>query len=70
MDEEGIRLDELESALAAARGEGREVKMIYTQPTFHNPTGLTMTIQRRLDLLQFAAENGLFILEDHAYSEL
>ena len=70
MDEEGICLDELETALAAARGEGREVKMIYTQPTFHNPTGLTMTIQRRLDLLRFAAENGLFILEDHAYSEL
>ena len=70
LDDEGIDLDQLQAAIARARSENRPIKLLYTQPTFHNPTGLTMTLQRRLDLLQLAAENGIFILEDHAYSEL
>ncbi len=70
MDAEGIRLDRLEAALDAAEAEGRRVKLIYTQPTFQNPTGLTASLQRRMDLLDLAARRGVLILEDHAYSEL
>ena len=70
MDAEGIRLDRLEAALDGVEAEGRRVKLIYTQPTFQNPTGLTATLERRLGLLELAARRGVFILEDHAYSEL
>ena len=70
MDGEGIRLDELESTLDRLESEGRTVKLIYTQPTFHNPTGLTMSLQRRLDLIEVAARRRVLLMEDHAYSEL
>ncbi|MDE2966435.1 MAG: PLP-dependent aminotransferase family protein [Chloroflexota bacterium] len=70
MDEEGLKLDELESTIDRLEAEGRRVKLIYTQPTFHNPTGLTMTLQRRLDLIELAARKQVLLMEDHAYSEL
>ena len=70
MDEEGIRLDELESTIKRLEAEGERVKLIYTQPTFHNPTGLTMTLERRLNLIELAARRQILLMEDHAYSEL
>ena len=70
MDDEGIRLDELEATLDRLAADGRTVKLLYTQPTFHNPTGLTMTLQRRLDLIELAARRRVLLMEDHAYSEL
>ena len=70
LDAEGIRLDQLEAALDRIAADGRRAKLIYTQPTFQNPTGLTMTLERRLGLIELAARRGVLILEDHAYSEL
>ena len=70
MDDEGLRLDALETTIERLESEGRRVKLIYTQPTFHNPTGLTMTLQRRLDLIELAARKQVLLMEDHAYSEL
>ncbi len=70
MDDEGIKLDELEITLDRLESEGERVKLIYTQPSFHNPTGLTMTLQRRLDLIELAARRQVLLMEDHAYSEL
>ena len=70
MDDQGIRLDRLEAELDRIEAAGRRVKLIYTQPTFQNPTGLTATLERRIALLELAARRGVFILEDHAYSEL
>ena len=70
MDDEGIRLDDLAAAVTRLRREGRSVKLIYTIPTFQNPTGLTMSMGRRADLVRFAAEHGILVLEDTAYAEL
>ena len=70
MDEAGIKLDELEATIERLEADGQRVKLIYTQPTFHNPTGLTMTLQRRLDLIELAARRQVLLMEDHAYSEL
>ena len=70
MDDEGLKLDELEATIDRLESEGRTVKLIYTQPTFHNPTGLTMSLQRRLDLIELAARKRVLLMEDHAYSEL
>lgn len=65
MDDEGIRLDILENCLIKYRP-----KFIYTQPTFHNPTGMTMTLNRRKELLKLAYYYNVPILEDNPYGEL
>ncbi len=70
MDDEGLNLDELEATIDRLEGEGKKIKLIYTQPTFHNPTGLTMTLERRLGLIELAARRQILLMEDHAYSEL
>ena len=70
LDNEGLRLDDVEAAIGQARRDGLRPKLIYTIPTYHNPTGLTMSLQRRMDLVDFAAREGVYILEDTAYAEL
>ena len=70
MDDEGIRIDHLEATIDRLESEGERIKLIYTQPTFHNPTGLTMTLERRLELIELAARRRILLMEDHAYSEL
>jgi 2-aminoadipate transaminase len=70
LDDEGIRLDDLEREIAALRRDGRTPKLIYTIPTFQNPTGVDMSMTRRRDLVDLAARHGILILEDTAYGEL
>jgi 2-aminoadipate transaminase len=64
-DDCGMRVDELERLLQTARP-----KLIYTVPTFQNPRGTTMSLQRRIHLAHLAAEHGVTVLEDDPYGEL
>lgn len=67
-DQEGLSVDELEEALKRHRSAGgKPPKFIYTVPDFHNPTGLTMSLRRRKDLLAIAAGNGIPVIEDSPY---
>src|SRR5215218_5890541 len=50
--------------------EGRTPKFIYTVPTFHNPAGVTMSLERRRRLVQLAAQRELLVLEDNPYGLL
>jgi 2-aminoadipate transaminase len=70
MDKGGIRLDLLEATLSRLAGEGRTPKIIYVMPTFHNPAGLTMPLERRRQLVELAARHRVLILEDDAYSTI
>jgi 2-aminoadipate transaminase len=70
MDDEGIDLDDLDREIRALRRDGRTPKLIYTIPTFQNPTGVDMSMQRRVDLVGLASRHGILILEDTAYAEL
>ncbi|WCB92651.1 2-aminoadipate transaminase [Baekduia alba] len=45
-------------------------KLLYTVPTFHNPTGRTLPLERRAALARVAARVGLWIVEDDPYGEL
>ena len=45
--------------------EGRTPKFIYTIPTFHNPGGVTMALERRKRLVEIARERELLVLEDN-----
>jgi len=69
-DEDGLRIDELESVLRGLRDEGVRPKLLYTVPTFQNPSGATLAADRRLELLEISRREGFMILEDDPYSEL
>ncbi|MDE0228433.1 MAG: PLP-dependent aminotransferase family protein, partial [Spirochaetaceae bacterium] len=70
MDAHGMCVDRLDAALRRLAAAGTPAKMVYVSPTFHNPTGITMPVARRRDLLEVAARHGVLLLEDTAYNEL
>ena len=66
MDGDGMDMDALETVL---RREPR-AKLLYTVPDFQNPTGMTMSLPRRQQLIELADRFDLIILEDTPYREL
>ncbi len=70
MDDDGMRIDELEAMLDALERDGRRPKFIYTVPNFHNPAGVTMSLERRSALVRIAGERELIVLEDNPYGLL
>ena len=63
MDDEGLDLDALEQALAT----GPKPAFLYTIPTFQNPSGRTLTEERRRRLVELAHAHDLLVLEDDPY---
>ncbi len=70
IDKEGLRTDLLDELLTAIKREGKSVKLIYTISAFHNPSGVTLSLARRMALLEIAWRHGVMILDDEAYREL
>ena len=70
MDAHGMCVDRLDDTLTRLAAAGTPAKLVYVSPTFHNPTGITMPVARRRDLLEVAARHGVLLLEDTAYNEL
>ena len=66
MDDGGMDTVKLEEALKA----NPNAKLIYTIPTFHNPAGITMGLERRKEIYRLAKKFGVLILEDNPYGEL
>ncbi len=66
MEEDGMDLVKLEETLKAHKN----IKLIYTIPTFQNPSGITMSLEKRKKLLEIAARYNVLILEDNPYGEL
>lgn len=66
VDREGMVVDELRRA-----GEqGRRPKVIYTIPTFQNPSGASMSLARRQELLELARSWGSVVIDDDPYGML
>ncbi len=63
-DEEGMRIDALEAALRTGP------KFIYVLPNFQNPTGVTLSLERRHKLVELADRHGVPIVEDDPYGQL
>jgi 2-aminoadipate transaminase len=63
-DEHGVDTERLEQALQAGP------KCMYVLPTFQNPTGVTLSIKRRLQLVSAARRYGVPVIEDDPYSQL
>lgn len=70
VDAHGLDVDALEDLLRRLRREGVRPKFIYTIPTFQNPAGATLTLERRRRLVALAAEHGVLLVEDDAYVDL
>jgi 2-aminoadipate transaminase len=66
MDDDGLKVDELEQALAA----GMRPKLLYTIPDHQNPAGVSMSTERREALVGLARQYGFVIFEDVAYRDL
>jgi 2-aminoadipate transaminase len=70
MDRDGMQIDELRETLDRLDASGRRPKFIYTVPNFHNPAGVTLSLERRQALVALAAERELLVLEDNPYGLL
>jgi 2-aminoadipate transaminase len=69
-DEDGMRVDELESTLAKLDEEGRRPKFVYSVPSFQNPAGVTLSLERRRRLVELARQRELLVVEDNPYGLL
>ncbi len=65
MDEKGIVIEVLVSTLNRLEADGKRPKFIYTVPNFHNPAGVTLSLDRRHELVRIASERELLVLEDN-----
>ena len=65
VDEEGLDTDRLEQVLAQTAA-----KLLYTIPSFHNPGGQTMSLERRKRLVELSREHGFLIAADEVYQLL
>ncbi len=69
-DDQGMRTDLLEKALSKLAKRKKKPKFIYVVPDFQNPSGVTMSLERRRKLLQLAYEYEVPIIEDSPYRDL
>jgi 2-aminoadipate transaminase len=69
-DEDGMRIEELEAVLARLDGEGKRPKFVYSVPSFQNPAGVTMSLERRRRLVELARSRELLVVEDNPYGLL
>ena len=67
VDEDGMSIDALRAAVDRA---GRAPKVVYTVPTFQNPSGTSMSLERRRELLEVARSWGSVVLDDDPYGML
>jgi DNA-binding transcriptional MocR family regulator len=65
IDGDGVKVDELERLIEVHRP-----KLVYLIPTFGNPSGATLGLERRLRILAIAARTGTLVVEDDPYGEL
>lgn len=70
MDDDGMRVDDVERLLSDAAAHDRRIKLIYAIPNFQNPTGRSMSLERRKRLVELADHFGVPIVEDDPYGEL
>ena len=66
MDTDGMNMEALQKALETEKN----VKFIYTIPNFQNPSGITMSLEKRRRLYELAKAHDVMILEDNPYGDL
>ena len=66
VEHDGMNTDELEQALI----DNPNAKLIYTIPNFQNPSGVTMSLEKRRKVYELAVKYGVLIIEDNPYGDL
>lgn len=70
LDADGMRLDILEDSLKSMAQKARKPRFIYTITTYQNPTGITMSRERRLQLIALARRFDIPVIEDNCYGDV
>lgn len=70
MDDEGMNPQALRETIARVQAEGKRIKFLYTIPSFQNPTGVTLSWERRVEILEIARSAEVLVLEDNPYGLL
>ncbi|MEX0429590.1 PLP-dependent aminotransferase family protein [Nocardioides sp. DS6] len=70
MDAAGLVPEALRQAIAATKAAGRTIKFLYTIPNFHNPAGVSLSAERRPEILEICRSEGILVLEDNPYGLL
>jgi DNA-binding transcriptional MocR family regulator len=70
LDADGLIPETLAETIEGLEREGRRVKLLYTTPNFQNPTGITMTLRRRQQVVEICQRHGVLIAEDDAYGDI
>src|SRR5690606_17351906 len=70
MDEFGMIPQALRERVAHLKAAGKPLKFLYLIPSFNNPAGVTLTWERRLEIIEIARENGILVVEDNPYGLL
>ena len=70
MDENGIIPEALEETIRRLKSAGRAIKFLYTIPNFHNPAGVTLSLDRRPLIAEICMREHVLILEDNPYGLL
>ncbi len=70
LDEKGSWVEDYKGIIEALLSEGRNPKFIYVVPDFQNPSGVTMSLERRKRLLEISSEYSIPIVEDSPYRDL
>lgn len=70
MDSAGLVSDALRETISRLRAEGKKIKFLYTIPNFHNPAGISMSDQRRQEIVDICRSEGVLIVEDNPYGLL
>lgn len=66
MDDDGMIMEELEKVIE----QNQNAKFIYTVPDYQNPTGITMSVERRKQLMALSEKSGIPIIEDSPYVDI
>ena len=70
MDGDGIVPEQLEARIAALQAEGKNIKFLYTIPSFNNPSGITLAAERRQRVVDICRNANIIVLEDNPYGLL
>lgn len=70
MDEEGVESELLDETLSSLKKRGEKPKFIYLIPNYQNPTGLSLSLKRRKEIVEIAEKHQMLLVEDDAYGYL
>ncbi len=70
MDDQGLIPEALTETIARVAASGRRAKFLYTIPTYQNPAGVTLSEERREQVLDICEQADLLVVEDDPYGQL